>query len=59
MRKIITYYKMAREELEKVIFPTKGQRRTAFISVLVVVSAVSIFLALVDFILSASVSSIL
>lgn len=59
MRKIITYYKMAREELEKVIFPTKEQRRTAFISVLVVVSAVSIFLALVDFILSASVSSIL
>ncbi len=50
---------MAREELEKVIFPTKEQRRTAFISVLVVVSAVSIFLALVDFILSASVSSIL
>ncbi len=59
MRKIITYYKLAREELEKVIFPTKQQRRTAFISVLVVVCAVSIFLALVDFILSASVSSIL
>ncbi len=59
MKRIITYYKMAREELEKVIFPTKEQRRTAFISVLIVVSAVSIFLALVDFILSASVSSIL
>lgn len=59
MKKILIYYRMAREELEKVIFPTKEQRRIAFISVLIVVSAVSIFLALVDFILSASVSSIL
>lgn len=59
MKKILIYYRMAREELEKVIFPTKEQRRMAFISVLIVVSAVSIFLALVDFILSASVSSIL
>ena len=59
MKKIIMYYKLAREELEKVIFPTKEQTRNALISVVVVVSAVSIFLALVDFILSASVSSIL
>lgn len=59
MNKLITYYRLAREELNKVIFPTKEQRRNAFISVLIVVSAISIFLALVDFILSASVSSIL
>lgn len=59
MNKIITYYRLAKEELEKVIFPTKEQRRNAFISVLIVVTIVAIFLALVDIILSASVSSIL
>lgn len=59
MNKIITYYRLAKEELGKVIFPTREQRRNAFLSVLVVVTAISIFLALVDFILSASVSSIL
>ena len=59
MNKIITYYRLAKEELGKVIFPTREQRRNAFLSVLIVVTAISIFLALVDFILSASVSSIL
>lgn len=59
MKKLITYYKMSREELLKVIFPLKEQVRNAFISVVVVVSVVALFLALVDFILGSFVSSIL
>lgn len=59
MKKIISYYRMAKEELFKVIFPTKEQIRNALISVVVVVFVVALFLGLVDLILSASVSSIL
>ncbi len=49
----------AKIELAKVIFPTKIQVRQAFIAVLVVVTFVVLFLALVDFIMSSVVSSIL
>lgn len=59
MKKIISYYGMAKEELFKVIFPTKEQIRNALISVVVVVFVIALFLGLVDLILSASVSSIL
>ena len=59
MKKLITYYRMSKEELLKVIFPTKEQVRNAFISVVVVVSVVALFLALVDFVLGSFVSSIL
>ncbi|WP_104697446.1 MULTISPECIES: preprotein translocase subunit SecE [unclassified Helicobacter] len=59
MKKILSYYRLAKEELDKVIFPTREQRRNSFIAVLIVVSAVTLFLALVDLVLSASVSSIL
>lgn len=59
MKKIITYYRNAREELSKVIRPTKEQVRNASISVVAVVIVIALFLALVDAILSASVTSIL
>lgn len=59
MKKIISYYRMAKEELFKVIFPTREQIRNALISVVVVVFVIALFLGLVDLILSASVSSIL
>ncbi|MCI2235408.1 MULTISPECIES: preprotein translocase subunit SecE [Helicobacter] len=59
MKKLISYYKLSREELSKVIFPTKEQVRNAFISVVIVVTIVALFLALVDFILGSFVSSIL
>lgn len=59
MKKIVSYYRMAKEELFKVIFPTKEQIRNALISVVVVVFVIALFLGLVDLILSASVSSIL
>lgn len=59
MKKLFVFYRMAREELDKVIFPTKEQIRNASISVLVVVTVIALFLALVDLILGAIVSSIL
>lgn len=59
MKKIFIYYRLAKEELSKVIFPTKEQIRNALISVVIVVTVIASFLALADLILSASVSSIL
>lgn len=59
MKKMIAYYKTAKEELFKVVFPTKEQIRNALISVVVVVFVIALFLGLVDLILFASVSSIL
>jgi preprotein translocase subunit SecE len=54
-----SYVRNARIELSKVIFPTKGQVKQAFFAVVVVVAFVSIFLALVDLIMSSSLSAIL
>ncbi|RAX54968.1 preprotein translocase subunit SecE [Helicobacter sp. 16-1353] len=59
MKKLFVFYRMAREELDKVIFPTKEQIRSASISVLIVVTVIALFLALVDVILGAIMSSIL
>ncbi|WP_034361747.1 preprotein translocase subunit SecE [Helicobacter japonicus] len=59
MKKIKTYFQSANEERLKVIFPTKEQIRNAFVSVLIVVSVVTLFLALVDWILFHSVSIVL
>jgi len=49
----------AKSELAKVIFPTKGQVKQAFFAVFLVVTVISIFLALVDLLMSAVVSAIL
>ncbi len=49
----------ARLELSKVIFPTKGQVKQAYIAVIIVVSAVAAFLALVDLLMSSIMSTIL
>ncbi len=54
-----THFKNAKLELTKVIFPTKGQVKQAYISVLIVVTAIAIFLALVDLAMSSIVSAIL
>ncbi|MFV0482309.1 MAG: preprotein translocase subunit SecE [Campylobacteraceae bacterium] len=59
MEKLVSYIKNSRAELGKVIFPTKIQIRTAFISVFIVVTIISIFLALVDLIMSNSLSVIM
>ncbi|WP_336524653.1 preprotein translocase subunit SecE [Helicobacter japonicus] len=58
-KKITTSFQSANEERLKVIFPTKEQIRNAFVSVLIVVSVVTLFLALVDWILFHSVSIVL
>ena len=53
------HIKNARLELSKVIFPTKGQVKQAYISVVIVVTVIATFLALVDLIMSSIVSAIL
>jgi len=59
MQKILQYVRDSRAELMKVIFPTKEQIRNAFVSVFIVVTVISLFLALIDAIMSLSLSSIL
>jgi len=59
MKNIGSYIQDARSELSKVIFPTKQQVKQAYISVIVVVGFVALFLALVDFIMSSTVSVLL
>lgn len=54
-----TYIKNAKLELSKVIFPTKIQVKQAFISVIIVVSVITAFLALVDLTMSSLISLIL
>lgn len=58
MEKFINYYKQAKIEKDKVIFPTKEQVRNAFITVFSVVAVISLFLALVDLIMSFTISNI-
>ena len=53
------HYHSAKAELAKVIFPTKGQVKQAYISVVIVVSAIAAFLALVDLLMSSIMSVIL
>jgi len=54
-----THFKNAKLELTKVIFPTKGQVKQAYIAVIIVVSVVAGFLALVDLVMSSVMSTIL
>ncbi len=59
MNKFKTYYKNAKEELDKVIFPIKEQIRSAYVSVFVVVTVITLFLALIDAIMSLSLSAVI
>lgn len=59
MQNILNYISHSRAELTKVIFPTKEQIRNAFISVFIVVAVVSLFLALIDAIMSFALSAVL
>ncbi|WP_321312249.1 preprotein translocase subunit SecE [Halarcobacter sp.] len=59
MNKLKTYYKNAKDELLKVIFPIKEQIRSAYLSVFVVVTVISLFLALIDAIMSLSLSAVM
>jgi len=53
------YYKQAKDELNKVIFPIKEQVKSAYLSVFVVVTVISLYLALIDSIMSLSLSSVM
>jgi len=49
----------AKIELRKVIFPTKEQIRNSYISVFIVVTIITLFLALVDVIMSLALEAII
>jgi len=59
IKKFIDYLKEAKEELDKVIFPTKIEVKQAFISVTVMVTVVTLFLSLVDLIMSGILKAVL
>ncbi|MEA3290210.1 MAG: preprotein translocase subunit SecE [Campylobacterota bacterium] len=59
MNKLSLYYKQAKDELHKVIFPIKEQVKSAYLSVFVVVTVISLFLALIDALMSVSLSSVM
>ncbi|MGH1600360.1 preprotein translocase subunit SecE [Campylobacter majalis] len=59
MEKIINYIKQSKLEISKVIFPTKEQVRNAFVTVFIVVTVVSLFLAIVDALMSFTLSSLI
>lgn len=58
MDKLLSYFRVSKEELGKVIFPTKPQVRNAFFAVVVVVTVISLYLGLIDAIMSFALSSI-
>ena len=59
VNKLQSYYTNAKSELLKVIFPIKEQIRSAYLSVFIVVTVITLFLALIDGIMSLSLSSII
>ena len=59
MNKVRNYYQNAKSELLKVIFPIKEQIRSAYLSVFIVVTVITLFLALIDGIMSLRLSSII
>lgn len=59
MKNLNSYIRDAKLELSKVIFPNKMQVKQAYISVVIVVTFIALFLALVDFIMSSTVSALL
>ncbi|MDD3009407.1 MAG: preprotein translocase subunit SecE [Arcobacter sp.] len=59
MNKFKNYYANVKAELLKVIFPIKEQIRSAYLSVFIVVTVITLFLALIDGIMSLSLSSII
>lgn len=56
--KLKKYYKESKDELGKVIFPTKDQVRMAFVSVIIVVSVIALFLAIIDIFFHYTISRI-
>jgi len=59
MDKIKKLIKEAKKELDKVIFPTSTEIRQSFISVVAVVTVVTLFLSLIDLIMSGILKAVL
>ncbi|MDD3466883.1 MAG: preprotein translocase subunit SecE [Campylobacterales bacterium] len=59
MEKLVSYIRLSKVELSKVIFPLKQQVKTAFYAVIIVVTVVSLYLALIDWIMSFSLKHII
>ena len=59
IKTFIDYVKAAKNELDKVIFPTTTEIKQSFISVVVVVTVVTLFLSLVDLIMSGILKAVL
>ena len=59
MGKISTFIANAKAEIHKVIFPTQVQVRQAFLAVVLVVTVISLFLALIDLIMGEIVKTAL
>ncbi len=58
MGNFLDSFRSAKGEIDKVIFPTKEQVRNAFVTVFLVVTVISLFLALVDLLMSFSISQL-
>ena len=56
---IIEYIKVAKIELDKVIFPTTNEIKQSLISVVVVVTVITLFLSLIDLIMSGILKAVL
>ncbi|QCI28979.1 preprotein translocase subunit SecE [Caminibacter pacificus] len=59
IKKFINYVKEAKEELNKVIFPTAQQVKQSFIAVTLMVTVVALFLSLIDLIMSSILKVVL
>ncbi len=59
MSKLRSYYSSVKSELLKVIFPIKEQIRSAYLSVFIVVTVITLFLALIDTVMSLTLSSVI
>ena len=52
IKKLLDYIKESKKELDKVLFPTSNEIRQSFISVVAVVTVITLFLSLIDLIMS-------
>jgi len=59
IKAFIEYVKEAKQELDKVIFPTPLEVKQSFISVTVMVTVIALFLGLIDLIMSGILKAVL
>jgi len=59
IQSFMKYVKEAKIEFDKVIFPTKTEVKQSFISVTIMVTAITLFLSLVDLVMNAVLKAVL